>query len=286
MNTVITLLKQPFPAYTIPRRQTLICGVTGLFIFAILYVLEPFGIGRFSEADKLNYALTYSGIAFGVAFTFTVVTPLLFKTVYEEKNWTLQKEILNVFVVVITISWINQVTHHYTDHYPLTLTAFLLSTSYTLIMSLFPFAFSLLVKQRMLQKKNDKAIVSSPTNGADNPPKIVLTGTGVGEIIELTEGDFLYIASADNYAKIHLCENEIIRSVLIRNTLKNMEEKLSPYPMIVRCHRGYIVNLRKVTRVSGDAHGLKLLLEGASEEILVGKTYLTTVKELLDLTPN
>lgn len=47
-------------------------------------------------------------------------------------------------------------------------------------------------------------------------------------MIELTKGDFLHIASADKYANIYLCENEILRSVLIRNTLKHMEEKLSP----------------------------------------------------------
>lgn len=282
--------------------------MTGLFIFAILYVLEPFGISQISETEKRGYALTYGGIAFGVAFLFTVIFPVLFKSAYEEKSWTVLKEILNVLLLLVTISWVNLVTHHYVEDMQFTVRTYLESMVYTLIMGLFPVAFAMLIKQRTLQKKNyleskrwQELLEHHPTNGREFLPnestetpvangveissKIVLTGVGIGEVIELDEDNFLYISSADNYANVYFLANETVKRVLIRNTLKNLEEKLSPYSMIVRCHRGYIINLRKVARVAGDAQGLKISIEGVDEEILVGKTYLGRVKGLLEQVP-
>lgn len=309
MKALFTLFNQPFPGYTTPEKQSLVCLVTGLVIFGIIYVTEPFGISQINWSLKLTYALLHGSVACFVAFLFTVIFPFIAITVYDEKRWTVLKETINVMGLLVTIAWANLVILHNLAHVQFTAETFLVSISYTLTLGLFPIAFALLVKQRILQKKTRQESEQwqtllthyhntnqrIPIHEAHTRPvmeksarslKIILTGAGIGEVIEIDEDKFLYIASADNYANVHFWMDEGIKSVLIRNTLKNLTYKMIHYPMVVRCHRSYIINLNKVIKISGDAQGLKLHLKGVNEEILVGKAYLEQVKGLLQQIPS
>ena len=52
-------------------------------------------------------------------------------------------------------------------------------------------------------------------------------------------------------------------------------------PAVVRCHRSWLVNLRHVTGVSGNAQGLQLTVEGLDREVPVSRTHLSRVRSEL-----
>ena len=68
------------------------------------------------------------------------------------------------------------------------------------------------------------------------------------------------------------------KSILLRSTLKKMEEQLANHPAFFRCHRMYLVNLKLVNTVSGNAQGLKLHLSSLEEPIPVSRSLTETVK--------
>jgi DNA-binding LytR/AlgR family response regulator len=69
---------------------------------------------------------------------------------------------------------------------------------------------------------------------------------------------------------------------LIRNTISAIEEQLKTHhPLIFRCHRGYMVNIRKILSVSGNAQGFKLFLEGVTETIPVSRSYVPEFREIV-----
>ena len=81
-----------------------------------------------------------------------------------------------------------------------------------------------------------------------------------------------YIASADNYIEVFWGENnEPLNRIMIRNTLKAIEEKYEDIPSLFRCHKGYIVNCQKVIKVEGNAKGYFLSLKDVPEKIPVSR---------------
>ncbi|TAE71650.1 MAG: LytTR family transcriptional regulator [Bacteroidetes bacterium] len=316
-NTILNFLLQPFPTYKQHKKQALVCTLAAITVFATLFILEPFNINLLSGTQKLYYAITYASITWVVCLLLTVVFPWAYPRFFREQHWTVLKEMLYIMVILTIISAVNLWAHNITDRTPFTVVTFLLSITYTLPLAAFPVSFSILVKQRWLQKyykneaavwnqllveyQNSQATPSIPhttTQAADEPiitdtiandaateNKITLTGTGVGEAIELYTQQFIYASAADNYTSIYYLENGVVQSKLLRNTLKNAVAKTQHIPQIARCHRSYIINVQKVERIMGDAQGLKLFLHRTSEPIPVGKAYLEPIKQLLEQLP-
>ena len=63
-----------------------------------------------------------------------------------------------------------------------------------------------------------------------------------------------YLESADNYVQIYYINAGKVQSLMIRNSMKNIEWRFQD-TQLIRCHRSYIVNISKVQavrRVEGD----------------------------------
>jgi DNA-binding LytR/AlgR family response regulator len=302
---------QSYPAYTDVKRQIFVCFCAGLAVFLTLNLIEPFGINQLSWHEKLNYSGLYATIATSVSLFYVVVCPMLFPKLFDEQRWVVYKEILTIATILVTISIVNLIAHHILENYPLNIKTVFLSISYTMPMAAFPVVFTISVKQHVLQKKykqestklnemihlnqKENFILSSQNNDSalmevpailPNADRLVLTGTNEGEVLELEEKSFLFIKSEDNYAKVYYRSADRIQSVMLRNTLKNLEIKTGNFLHIKRCHRGYIINLSKIESVMGDSQGLKLRLGEIDATIPVGKSYLQTIKTCLDNVKN
>ena len=70
-----------------------------------------------------------------------------------------------------------------------------------------------------------------------------------------------------------------MKKVTYRIQLSEFETQLKEASSLVRCHRSYMVNLKKVKNVSGNAQGLKLELINQSEIIPVSRKYIPIVKQ-------
>ncbi|MDG5766692.1 LytTR family DNA-binding domain-containing protein [Balneolales bacterium ANBcel1] len=66
---------------------------------------------------------------------------------------------------------------------------------------------------------------------------------------------------------------------MVRIPIAKVEEQLADHPCLMRTHRAYIVNLKKVTNVSGNMTGLRLTLSGAGIEIPVSRSYTKQFRE-------
>lgn len=91
--------------------------------------------------------------------------------------------------------------------------------------------------------------------------------------------DLIYLEASDNYVSIHYSANNKVAKYMIRNTLKNLEERLKPLGFI-RCHRSYLVNFSKVKILKREKDGVFLELNTNNELTLpVSKTYVATIVE-------
>ena len=82
-----------------------------------------------------------------------------------------------------------------------------------------------------------------------------------------------YLASADNYVNIYYMDNGHMFHYMLRNNLKDLEEKLSNKGFC-RSHRSYIVNMQKIKMISKEKDGMYINFD--NEEVAplpVSKTY-------------
>ena len=64
----------------------------------------------------------------------------------------------------------------------------------------------------------------------------------------------------------------------ISPTMKQMEETLQDYPMIVRCHRAFLVNLGQVEQIVSHSGSIQLLIKHCHESLPVSRSNMAQIK--------
>ena len=89
-----------------------------------------------------------------------------------------------------------------------------------------------------------------------------------------------YIKAEDNYINVFYQRSGTIASYLLRCKMKTIEDNCAETSSLMRCHRSYIVNIRKVSVLHNEADGFVLDFEREGlESIPVSKTYSQKVLE-------
>ena len=107
--------------------------------------------------------------------------------------------------------------------------------------------------------------------------ELTLTGT-TNESVTLQVSHLLYIEAVGNYMKVNYLHNEQVCTDMLRATMKLMEELLQDYPMIVRCHRAFLVNLSQVEQIVSRSVSTQLLIKHCHESIPVSRSNMAQVK--------
>lgn len=112
------------------------------------------------------------------------------------------------------------------------------------------------------------------------PSTIQLTGT-TSDVVTVYMPNLLYVESVGNYVKvIQLHEGKVI-SDMLRATSKQVEERLRDYPMIVRCHRAFLVNLQQVEQIVSKSGTMQLLIKHSNDAIPVSRSNMAGVKQAI-----
>lgn len=295
MNKLMELLRSPYP--TLYRRWKSVV-IPPVIIFLILYILQPFGISRIEE-NKFWVVAGSAFIAAGASGIFTYLLPILFPSYYKEQNWTLGKYVLNMLLFLLLIavgvwiylSWLMGVW--------LNGRLFFMALSWVMILALFPVTFFLMWNRNLLLTRNLKAAtemnfyLSRKLSEEDRSPlakekegggEWLFFSGGVKERLEVSVRDFLYAEAEGNYVKVvyYSVKGQGTIRKLLRVTMKQAEETIAGYSYIIRCHRAFLVNVRKVVKVEGNSQGYHLRLEGCEEEVPVSRAYAKEVKMLIE----
>ena len=126
--------------------------------------------------------------------------------------------------------------------------------------------------------------------GTNQDSQITLEGT-TNEHVSLEISNLLYIEAVGNYVKVlslkatkgravSKCDDEV-QTNMLRATMKQMEDALQTYPMIVRCHRAFMVNLSQVEQISSNSRAMQLVMRHSHDAIPVSRSNVSKLKELL-----
>lgn len=126
-----------------------------------------------------------------------------------------------------------------------------------------------------------KTTSSDSTAALTQPSSTVTLSGGTSDTIQLHVPDLLYIEAVGNYVKIYQLNDGQVRSDMLRATSKQMEEDLSAYPTVVRCHRAFLVNLQQVEQIVSRAGAMQLMIKHCHEALPVSRSNAVQVKEAI-----
>ena len=98
-----------------------------------------------------------------------------------------------------------------------------------------------------------------------------------GRLVFATKkSNVLYIEASDNYTNIHYINEDHEDCFILHNSMKNVEGTYSNLGML-RCHRGYLVNLENIKLIRKEKDGMVIELAQSNKTIPVSKTYVNKV---------
>ena len=111
--------------------------------------------------------------------------------------------------------------------------------------------------------------------------EVTLTGT-TNESVTLQVSHLLYIEAVGNYVKVNHLRDGQLHTDMLRATMKQTEEALKGYPMIVRCHRAFLVNLGQVEQIISHSGSTQLLIKHCRESLPVSRSNMSQVKTAIN----
>ena len=135
---------------------------------------------------------------------------------------------------------------------------------------------SVLDSQKTMESTN--SLSESSNNQAS---QITLEGT-TNEHVSLEISNLLYIEAVGNYVKVCQLQDNEVQTHMLRATMKQMEDELQDYSMIVRCHRAFMVNLGQVEQISSKSRAMQLVMRHSHDAIPVSRSNVNKLKELLE----
>ncbi len=259
------------------------------YIVAFNIILRPLENSNFHFNYPFYYNL-YALLGFIIIqIVVFILLPKCFPSFYAQKNWTFKKFIICFLFWTWLSSIFGFIFDYYACHFKITLPIiysyfleFQLPSDIFIVLSILIF---FLIQNPFTQKKQmdiegSEQVVSESSNLI--PSLIKITDNYSKSIIDFELEQLYYIASADNYIEVFWSENsEPLNRIMIRNTLKAIEEKYQDLPSLFRCHKGYIVNCQNVIKVEGNAKGYFLSLKDVPDKIPVSRNKKEDLEKLL-----
>ena len=138
--------------------------------------------------------------------------------------------------------------------------------------------FAIIDKNNTIRLMSYENVVTDEPIKAEDTQKITLFDNSGALKLSLNLDNLFYIESDDNYIKVWYTDNKgELKQYMLRCRLKTVEESFKGSGL-VRCHRKYIVNIKKVSMLHKESDGY--VLELSREEIppiSVTKTYTDIV---------
>lgn len=293
---MIHFLRQPYPLRYDAAYDFKISIFISLFVFFVFMVFQPFGLSRVAPHLKYYLIAGYSLATFVTIFLNLLIIPRVLKKIFNEETWTVYKRILwqiwLVFAVGTGCYLFACVFDMIFDFYRLGFGLFFYIQSIAVLIAVVPIVIINVLGQNYLLKKNLRmaeevsARLKQPPQASDSRPeparRVILTSENEKEQHEMAADDILYISSEGNYAKVVVTKKNT-ENILIRSSLTRLEKQLADYPFLFRCHRAYIVNIKKINKSSGNAQGLKLSLENVEKPIPVARNFTRKFKQLMGI---
>ena len=281
------LITQTPECLTDPINQTQNVIVATLFALVFLTAYTPFSNTSWFQLGTNSRFLGTVGFVGVGTFFLACSRVLMTYTVRRLRHFPLLVYILWLFLEIVLIA----AFHTYLSYFLVKATPFSLgyifgkSLLVTFIALAVPYTITDLMfilqdtRRKLMLTKSDT--VESDDEVMPEHTEIINLMDNNGNLkLSVKLDNLYYIKAEDNYINVFYQRSGAIASYLLRCKMKTIEDNCLDISSLMRCHRSYIVNIKKVSVLHNEADGFIIDFEREGlESIPVSKTYSARVLE-------
>ena len=279
-------LNQSYPFNNNFKHNVKTIGLVAMgFVLLVLY-FQPFGI-NFLKSEHDGYFVLGAGfMSAGTLFANTLILPGIMPKVFDSSKWTIRKEMVwnvwlfsNLFVIFSFMAWfVKQI--EFTD----------LPIFRTGALALLPLVlFNLISYNHSLKDKMVNVLDNSRKHwfGEEKPVAVLnhdlkLSAENGKDVFSARMEDILVFHSSGNYIEIFWMDNQTRRKKLFRQTFAFVEQYMKDKPDFKKCHRCWLVNLKKIETLSGNSKGYFVEMNKLGFKIPISRNYISTFRDQLE----
>lgn len=250
----------------------------GIFIWAILWLLQPFGFSMYSGNKCLAAALF--GLVTSCCYVLYgwVILRRLYKRI---KPWRIWHDGCTVLGLILFIAICNFILFSFIIHYPFTIKIFLMFLYWTMLIGIIITTLSIGIEYNRSLKDRLETMLS---NTAEEQKDISITihDTNVrGNDLTIPINSLLYIEAQKNNVSVCYLKDGKPTNLEIHTTLTAVIDELKAYENIFQCHRSFVVNVNNITAAKGNSNGYQLTLGPCTNSIPVSRSYVPQLKSFV-----
>ena len=281
------LITQTPECLTDPTSQIINVIISSLFALVFLTAYVPFSETAWFQVGRGSYFfITAAFVGAGVMFLALsrILMNWLIPRIRHFAFWAyllwLFLEIMIIAVCHTLISYFQIRANDYSFGY-----LYAKSVLITFIALAVPYTVTILAimlkdtQRRMMLTKSD--LVESDDEVLPEHTEIINLMDNNGNLkLSVKLDNLYYIKAEDNYINVFYQRSGAIASYMLRCKMKTIEDNCLDSSSLMRCHRSYIVNIKKVSVLHNEVDGFVLDFEREGlESIPVSKTYSQKVLE-------
>ncbi len=252
-------------------RGFIISLLVGLFVAIVAIGVQPFGISEFTHESKTLYLIGFGIVAFVGMLIAKFVLPMALASFYNDQQWTVARQIIHLtisFFIVGILVMIYGSTFQITS---LSLTDILAVVAIAII----PITLVTFIQQNLFHNKfSTTAENINSSLESINPPAskqlfpVMVFGES-GQKLSLIPNQLIYAETSKDSTDFYWQSLMGVEKTTIQTPLAQVEKELAAHPQFVRLHRNFVINMRGIHKVEGNARGYRLRIARTKHEIPV-----------------
>jgi len=244
-----------------------------LFLFATVY--QPLGM---HGARSFSFNFTILLYSLVISASEYIMAVIIKRTNCFSKSgiWTVSKELLSIVMILASIGVAVYFAGFIVENQGArwNLATFLDSFSRSVLIGIIPVLFPSLLNIRFAftpEIFQEYQVKGQQRQKEQTGDLIHIKSKAKKEELSFLPDELIYAESEGNYVVFHLVKEEKNSEVIIRNSIRDIEQQLAGVPYFMRTHRAFIVNLDKVISKNGNSLGYQLKLKGSNQVVPVSR---------------
>lgn len=254
-------------------------GAFSIYFFISILFLDLF------HFDEINNPLLFFVILFTVVYASSLLSLTIFRVIDKYFVVNLSRTLNYIIIACLHVLLISTLIYICEE---LKLLENSINESFStilqevLIIMILPIIIFILSIENYLIKKRLNTPFENINSEIEkkNEEIITIKSDNIKESLKINIHDFICAEANDNYSCIYFNHSDKVSKVLLRLTLKNLENQFKNYSFINRCHKSYVININQIENIVGSSQNHKIIMNGIDIQIPASRNF---PKNIIDL---
>jgi DNA-binding LytR/AlgR family response regulator len=252
-------------------RGFIISLLVGLFVAIVAVGVQPFGISEFLNSSKTLYLIGFGIVAFFGMLISKLVLPMVLSNFYNDQLWTIARQVVHLSVTILVVGILIMAYSNYFNIVAFTFIDIIKAVAVAII----PITIITFIQQNLFHNKFSTTAENINSNlGSINPPNSkqlfpVMVFGEIGQKLSLIPNQLIYAETSKDSTDFYWQSLMGIEKTTVQTPLAQVEKELAAHPQFVRLHRKFVINMRGIHKVEGNARGYRLRIARTKHEIPV-----------------